>query len=159
MCLSAQCSLLTVCENFFEIFHCSYSHLYLPFAIIVMVGMMFSLLPQFMKSCTDLFTFSDTTHVSMKTSQGPPNMTLLPGEPSALDDPLGDTDSNNSLYEATQKTLTLDRSGGSADSADVKMASPEKPSGDGGRSSQDGGQGEGEEVVDVGGVHRCWLVG
>lgn len=109
-----------------------------------------------MKSCTDLFTFSDTTHVSIKPPQPPPIL-LPPGEPSPLSDVLeGDADSNCSLYEATQQTLMLDTSVGSANSTDVKMASPEK-SGEGGERPQGRGQGEGGEMLDVGGgehVHR-----
>lgn len=100
-----------------------------------------------MKSCADLFLFSDTSHISIAPSQEPPS-SGPPAELSARAE--ADTDSNSSLYEATQKTLRLD---GSADSSatgsmDIKMASPEK-SGDEGEKSRQKAVEEGE--VDVGG--------
>jgi hypothetical protein len=108
---------------------------------------------QFMKSCSNLFMFSDTTHVSLKPPEAPvPSV----GELLTPSDPLeGETDLNSTLHEATQKTLRLDSVAGEGDDVtDVKMASasPEKSGAEGG---QEGGCDE--EVVDVGGgehVHR-----
>lgn len=112
------------------------------------------MLSQFMKSCSDLFMFSDASHVSLKPSQEPPPVScIMPLDTeSAQQHASSPVDTDSSLNEATEKALKLDMN--TSCGSDVKMASPEKSSEKEARKKagkED--EEEGEAELDVGKTH------